>query len=102
VEPPAAAISGSRRGLWRRTRPNISWAPMPPNHRSVAQGGGEGPMRAGRNGARNARMGMRKRRGVANKVGCVHGSCVSTQAQGRCRHSGHVVEEEQGNTIERG
>jgi len=60
VEPPAAAIRGSRRGRWRWTRPNVSWAPMPLNHGTGAQGGGDGPMRAGRSGARNTRMAMKK------------------------------------------
>ena len=59
-------------------------------------------MRAGRSGARNTRMGMKKRRGVSNKVEWVCGSCVSNRGQGRCRRSGHVVEEEQGDRIERG
>jgi len=102
VEPPAAASSGSRRGRWRRTRPNVPWAPMPLNYGSAAQGGGYGPMRAGRSGARNTRLGMKQRRGVAHKLGWVRGSCVSNRGQGRCRRSEYVVEEEQGDRIERG
>jgi len=35
-------------------------------------------------------------------LGCVRGSCVSNRGQGRCRRSGYVVEEEQGDRIERG
>jgi len=102
VETPAEAIGGSRRGRWRRTRPNVSWAPMQLNHGSAAQGGGDGPMRAGRSGAQNRRLGMKKNRGVAHKLGCVRGSCASNRGQGRCRRSGYVVEEEQGDRIERG
>jgi len=66
------------------------------------RGGGDGPVRVGRSGARNTRLGMRKIRGVAHTLGCVRGSCVSNRGQGRCRRSGYVVEEEQGDRIERG
>ena len=45
---------------------------------------------------------MIKNRGVAHKLGCVRGSCASNRGQGRCRRSGYVVEEEQGDRIERG
>jgi len=44
---------------------------------------------AGRGSARETRIGTVNRRGLANRVGRVRGSCVSNRGQGRFIRSGH-------------